>query len=227
MAPKAVVLFSGGLDSTTVLYLARSKGYDVHAISFRYGQRHSRELDVAEKTIHKLNISNHQIISIDISAWGGSALTDTSINVPDYRADHKDIPVTYVPARNMIFLSIATSYAEAIGAYDIFTGISQVDYSGYVDCRKEFIDAMQAAINKGTVCAVEDNKPIRIHAPFMYKNKDQEITLGIRLGVDYGLTWSCYRGDDKPCGTCDSCQLRLQAFEKAGYPDPLEYENKI
>jgi len=221
MKPKAVVLFSGGLDSTTVLYKAINDGYDVYPISFLYGQRHNKELEMAHKTCVKLKIPAPKVISIDLSAWGGSALTDETIDVPDYSASSTQIPITYVPARNMIFLSIAASYAETIGARDIFIGVSQVDYSGYVDCRKEFIESMEQTINKGTVCAVDRNETISLHAPFLNLNKDQEIQLGNKLHVDYSLTWSCYRGTEKPCGTCDSCTLRTEAFKKAGISDPL------
>ncbi|MDP4186333.1 MAG: 7-cyano-7-deazaguanine synthase QueC, partial [Bacteroidota bacterium] len=164
---KAVVLFSGGLDSTTVLHLAKSQGYEIYALSFNYGQRHSKELEVAKKAALAANVAEHRVVSINLDAWGGSALTDSKIDVPEYNEANTEIPVTYVPARNMVFLSIAASYAEAIGARDIFIGVSQVDYSGYVDCRQEFIEAMENAINNGTVCAVEKGEPIRIHAPFM------------------------------------------------------------
>jgi 7-cyano-7-deazaguanine synthase len=152
---------------------------------------------------------------------GGSALTDSFINIPDFDEKSKDIPITYVPARNMIFLSIAASYAETLGAQDIFIGVSQVDYSGYVDCRQEFIESMEQTINKGTVCAVEKNMPIKIHAPFMFLSKEQEIKLGKKLNVDYSLTWSCYKGKEKPCCVCDSCILRQEAFKNAGMTDPL------
>ena len=152
---KAVVLLSGGLDSATALYLAKSEGFDVYAVSFDYGQRHDKELACAVRTAKNAGVTEHKIVSINMNAWGGSALTDEGIEVPDYQNGKQDIPVTYVPARNMIFLSVAASYAEAVGAQDIFIGVSQVDYSGYVDCRKEFIDAMENVINKGTVCAVE------------------------------------------------------------------------
>ncbi len=220
---KAVVLLSGGLDSSTALYLAKSEGYEVYAISFNYGQRHKKELDFAKKIANGAKIKEHIIVNTNMNAWGGSALTDSHIDVPNGDAERKDIPVTYVPARNMIFLSYAASFAEAIGSQDIFIGVSQVDYSGYVDCRKEFIDAMENAINQGTVCAVKDNKKIKIHAPFMNKTKAEEIRLGIKLGVDYGSTWTCYNGYEKACGECDSCLLRLKAFEEAGYKDPVEY----
>ncbi len=220
---KTVVLLSGGLDSSTALYLAKSEGYEVYAISFDYGQRHKKELEFAKKIANQANIKEHIIVNTNMNAWGGSALTDSNIQVPSGDPNREDIPVTYVPARNMIFLSYAASYAEAIGAQDIFIGVSQVDYSGYVDCRKKFIDAMENAINQGTVCAVKDNKKIKIHAPFMNKTKAEEIKLGVKLGVDYASTWTCYNGYEKACGECDSCLLRLKAFEEAGYEDPTEY----
>lgn len=221
---KAVVLHSGGLDSTTALYLAKSQGFEVYAISFDYGQRHNKELKTALKAGEIIGVADHKVISFNMNAWGGSALTDKNIDVPDYDENASDIPVTYVPARNMIFLSMAASYAEAIGANDIFIGVSQVDYSGYVDCRQTFIDAMEAAINQGTVCAVEQNRPIKIHAPFIDMTKAEEIKLGNTLNVDYSLTWSCYKGEEKACGVCDSCKLRLKAFEEAGFEDPIEYQ---
>lgn len=221
---KALVLHSGGLDSTTALYLAKSKGFDVYAISFNYGQRHDKELNISKETCKKLGVKEHKIVNIDMNSWGGSALTDKSIDVPNFDPDNTEIPVTYVPARNLVFLSIAASYAEAIGAYDIFIGVSQVDYSGYVDCREEFIIAMENAINMGTVCAVERGEKITIHAPFMYMTKTEEIKLGLELGVDYSLTWSCYKGEEKACGLCDSCKLRIKAFEDAGEKDPIEYK---
>ncbi|MDP4206057.1 MAG: 7-cyano-7-deazaguanine synthase QueC [Bacteroidota bacterium] len=223
---KAVVLFSGGLDSTTVLHLAKSQGYEIYALSFNYGQRHSKELEVAKKAALAANVAEHRVVSINLDAWGGSALTDSKIDVPEYNEANTEIPVTYVPARNMVFLSIAASYAEAIGARDIFIGVSQVDYSGYVDCRQEFIEAMENAINNGTVCAVEKGEPIRIHAPFMKMTKAEEVLLGTKLKVDYSLSWTCYNGGEKACGVCDSCVLRLKAFEEAGIKDPLEYENR-
>lgn len=217
---KAVVLLSGGLDSATALYLAKSKGYEVTALSFDYGQRHNVELGLAKKLATEAGVADHKIVELKLSAWGGSSLTDKNIELEDGDVTRTDIPVTYVPARNMVFLSVAASLAEAIGAQDIFIGVSEVDYSGYVDCRQEFIDAMEAAINKGTVMGAEKNQPLKIHAPFVHKTKAQEIELGMQLGVNYGLTWSCYRGGEKPCGTCDSCLLRAKAFKEAGYEDP-------
>lgn len=216
---KAVVLLSGGLDSAVALYVAKQAGHEVHAISFDYGQRHNKELNCAKAIAQKAGVASHNIVTLNLDLWGGSSLTDKSMSVENGDVDRTDIPVTYVPARNMVFLSIAASLAEAKGARHIYIGVSQVDYSGYVDCRREFIDAMQEAINKGTVMGAEKGETITIHAPFINMTKSQEITLGQELGVDFGLTWSCYRGGDKPCGTCDSCLLRAKAFEEAGIED--------
>jgi len=221
---KAIVLHSGGLDSTTLLYHAKELGYEVYAISFDYGQRHDKEIETAKNAARIAGVKDHKLVKINLDAWGGSALTDKNIDVPNFTGNENEIPVTYVPARNMVFLSIAASWGEAIGAQDIFIGVSEVDYSGYVDCRQSFIKAMESAINMGTVSAVEQNKPFTIHAPFISMTKDQEIILGTKLGVDYGKTWSCYNGEDEACGTCDSCVLRLKAFEKAGMKDPLKYK---
>ncbi len=220
---KAVVLLSGGLDSSTAVYLAKKEGFEVYAVSFDYGQRHDKELNCAKNVAEKAGVKEHVIVTTNMNVWGGSALTDKNIEVPEGKEDSKDIPVTYVPARNMIFLAYAASYAEAIGAQDIFIGVSEVDYSGYVDCREEFINAMENAINHGTVCAVEQGRKIKIHAPFLNMTKAEEIKLGMELGVDYSLTWSCYKGEALACGTCDSCMLRLKAFKEAGYKDPVEY----
>jgi len=216
---KAVVLLSGGLDSAVALYLAKSQGYEVHALSFDYGQRHNKELNAAKALATEACAVSHQVITLGMDQWGGSSLTDQSLEVEDGDVNREDIPVTYVPARNMVFLSIAASFAEAIKAQDIFIGVSQVDYSGYVDCREEFIDAMENAINKGTVMGAEKNMPIRLHAPFVHKTKSEEIQLGADLDVPFELTWSCYRGSEKPCGTCDSCLLRAKAFKDAGLVD--------
>ena len=216
---KAVVLLSGGLDSAVALYVAKQAGHEVHAISFDYGQRHNKELNCAKAIAQKAGVASHNIVTLNLDLWGGSSLTDKSMSVEDGDVNRTDIPVTYVPARNMVFLSIAASLAEAKGARHIYIGVSQVDYSGYVDCRREFIDAMQEAINKGTVMGAEKGETITIHAPFINMTKSQEITLGQELGVDFGLTWSCFRGGDKPCGTCDSCLLRAKAFEEAGIED--------
>ncbi|MTI67399.1 MAG: 7-cyano-7-deazaguanine synthase QueC [Firmicutes bacterium] len=223
---KAVVLLSGGQDSATALYLAKSRGYELYAITFNYGQRHDKELECARKVAEVVGVEEHIVVETNMDAWGGSALTDKNIDVPNKKEDENKIPVTYVPARNMIFLSYAASYAEVIGAQDIFIGVSQLDYSGYVDCRKEFIEGMERAINLGTVCAVEEGKKIKIHAPFMNMTKEEEIKLGMEIGVDYSLTWTCYKGEKLACGECDSCVLRLKAFKKAGFNDPIKYKTK-
>lgn len=220
---KAIVLLSGGLDSATALYLAKSEGYEIYALSFDYGQRHKKEIYCAAKLAKEAGAKEHITVKTNLDAWGGSALTDSGIEVPDADLESKSIPVTYVPARNMIFLAYAASYAEVKGAQDIFIGVSEVDYSGYVDCRKEFIEGMEKAINLGTVCAVEYGQKLRIHAPFINMKKSQEIELGMRLGVDYSSTWTCYNGDETACGVCDSCKLRLKAFEAAGIKDPIKY----
>ncbi len=223
---KAVVLLSGGLDSATALYLAKSEGYETHCLSFNYGQRHDKELMSAKKVAQAAGAKEHIVVDAGISAWGGSALTDPNIDVPKAEEATEGIPATYVPARNMIFLAYAASYAEAIGAQDIFIGVSEVDYSGYVDCRQAFIDAMENAINMGTVCAVEEGRKIKIHAPFVNMKKSEEIALGMKLGTDYSLTWSCYNGGEEACGECDSCTLRLKAFKEAGFKDPIAYRNR-
>ncbi len=220
---KAVVLLSGGLDSATALYLAKSQGYEVYAMSFDYGQRHKKELECATKISEKVGVNKHVTVKTDFTLWGGSALTDKDIDVPKGDEKRTDIPATYVPARNMIFLSYAASYAEAIGAQDVFIGVSEIDYSGYVDCRKEFIEAMENAINMGTVCSVEHGRRIKLHTPFIDMKKSEEIEIGMKLGVDYSMTWSCYRGEAIACGTCDSCLLRLNAFREAGFDDPIKY----
>ena len=216
---KAVVLLSGGLDSSVAIHLAKSEGFEVYALSFNYGQKHSKELECAKATAKKVGAAEHNIVTLQLNLWGGSSLTDSKMLIEDGDVTRTDIPPTYVPARNMVFLSVAASYAEAIGAQDIFIGVSEVDYSGYVDCREEFIQAMENAINMGTVAAVENGKKIKIHAPFVHKTKSEEILLGERLGVDWSHTWSCYRGTKNPCGKCDSCLLRAKAFAEAGVTD--------
>jgi 7-cyano-7-deazaguanine synthase len=216
---RAVVLLSGGLDSSVAIHLAKSEGFEVYALSFDYGQKHNKELECAKATAKKVGAVRHNIVTLQLNLWGGSSLTDSEMEVEDGDVTRTDIPQTYVPARNMVFLSVAASFAEAIGARDIFIGVSQVDYSGYVDCREEFVVAMENAINKGTVMGAELGQKISIHAPFIYKTKADEIRLGEQLGVDWSLTWSCYRGGEKPCGTCDSCLLRAKAFSEAGVID--------
>lgn len=217
---KAIVLLSGGLDSTTALYLAKADGHEVHALSFDYGQRHSRELENARRIAAAAGVAQHQVVTLRLDQWGGSSLTDTNMTIDDGNTNRTDIPDTYVPARNMVFLSVAASLAEAVGAQHIYIGVSEVDYSGYVDCRLVFIDAMQRAINLGTVMGAEKGKEITLHAPFAHMTKADEIRMGRRLGVDFSLTWSCYRGGSRPCGTCDSCLLRAKAFAEVGIDDP-------
>lgn len=219
---KAIVLLSGGLDSTTALYLAKSEGFDeLYALTFLYGQKHDKELQSARMIAKKAEVKEHKIVSLLLNQWNGCALTDPDMKVEDGDLHRQDIPATYVPARNMVFLSVAASWADALNITDIFIGVSEVDYSGYVDCREEFVRSMEATINLGTVLGAEKKQRIRIHAPFMHMTKAEEIKLGQKLGVDYSLTWTCYRGDEKPCGKCDSCLLREKAFAEAGIKDPL------
>ena len=220
---KAVVLLSGGLDSATVLAYAASKGYECYALSFDYGQRHKFELKAAKKVAKALGAARHEVIKVDLSRFGGSALT-SAIPVPKSRS-HKDIgtgiPVTYVPARNTVFLSLALAFAESLGAHDIFIGVNALDYSGYPDCRPEYIRAFQRMANLATKAGVEGDK-FKIHAPLIKLTKAGIIKLGRRLGVDYTMTHSCYdpAPDGTPCGRCDSCLLRNKGFEEAGTDSP-------
>jgi len=220
---KAVVLLSGGLDSSTCAAIAKNLGYEVYALSFDYKQKHRFELDAADKIVRYLGLNSHKILSADLSSIGGSALT-SDIDVPDFKEGQKSIPVTYVPSRNIIFLSYAVAYAEVIGANDIFIGVTAVDYSGYPDCRSEFIEAFNQAVNMGTKEGVE-GKGFKIHTPLINLSKDQIIEKGISLGLDYKYTHSCYNPDSKghACGKCDSCMYRKKGFEKAGIPDPTIY----
>ncbi len=221
---KAVVLFSGGLDSTTCLYWAKSAFQEISAISFRYGQRHSSELHASANIARTLGVT-HRIIDIDIAQLGGSALTDTAIEVPDYDANSDAVPVTYVPARNTIFLSYALAVAEVTGANAIIIGVSSVDFSGYPDCRPDYIDAFEVMANLATV-AGRAGRRLSIIAPLQRLSKAQTLTLGLSLGVDYAQTVSCYRADSdgRACGICDSCTLRRQGFVQAGVPDPTRYQ---
>ncbi len=219
---KAIVLLSGGLDSTTALYLAKSEGFgEIYALTFEYGQKHDRELRAAREVARAAGVKEHKFVKLLLNQWDGCSLTDPKMEVPDGDLRRDTVPDTYVPARNMVFLSVAASYADALGVEDIYIGVSEVDYSGYVDCREEFIRSMERTINLGTVLGAERGRHITIHAPFMHMAKADEVRLGARLGVDYGLTWTCYRGGDRPCGTCDSCLLRAKAFAEAGMEDPL------
>lgn len=226
----AVVLLSGGLDSATVLAIAREEGFEVSALSFAYGQRHSWELEAARRVATAGAAAHHRIATIDLRVFGGSALTD-DIDVPKGRDAEEmshAIPITYVPARNTIFLSFALAWAEVLGASDIFIGVNALDYSGYPDCRPEFIRAFEQMANLATRAGVEGNQRLTIHAPLMTMTKAQIIRRGLELGVDYGLTSSCYdpAPDGIPCGQCDSCLLRRKGFAENGIADPLTYRNE-
>jgi len=223
----AVILLSGGVDSATAAAIAKQQGFDLHALSFRYGQRHERELASAQQVAAFLQAKAHQILSFDLRAIGGSALTD-DIAVPKGRSEAemgKGIPVTYVPARNTIFLSFALALAERIEAQDIFFGANQLDYSGYPDCREEYIQAFERMADLATKAGVEGKSRLTIHTPLLKMSKAAIIKTGLALGLDYALTWSCYdpRSDDRACGRCDSCQLRLKGFAEAGTMDPISY----
>ncbi len=228
MTKKAVLLLSGGLDSTTTLAIAKAEGYALYALSFAYGQRHSHELEAASRIAASMGVKEHRIATIDLAAFGGSALTENAIAVPKDRnaADMAHgIPVTYVPARNTIFLSFALAWAEVLKAYDIFIGVNALDYSGYPDCRPEFIRAYQDMANLATAYATGEQKHITIHTPLIHMSKAQIIKTGLSLGVDYSLTTSCYdpAPDGKACGHCDSCQLRKKGFGENGMNDPVRY----
>ncbi|MCK5575307.1 MAG: 7-cyano-7-deazaguanine synthase QueC [Sphingomonadales bacterium] len=223
---KAIVLLSGGLDSATVLAKAVAEGYECYALSFRYGQRHEVELVASDRVAKALGAKDHKTITIDLGAFGGSALTD-DIDVPKGRSADEmeaDIPITYVPARNTVFLSYALAYGEVVGANDIFIGVNALDYSGYPDCRPEFIEAFENMANLATKVGVEGQK-ITIHAPLIDMTKAEIVTEGATLGVDYGMTISCYDPDEngRACGQCDSCLLRAKGFKDAGLNDPTHY----
>ncbi|MES2983572.1 MAG: 7-cyano-7-deazaguanine synthase QueC [Pseudomonadota bacterium] len=221
---KAVLLLSGGLDSATTLAMARAQGFEVYCLSFRYGQRHAVELLSAKKVAEALGAHEHKVADIDLRLFGGSALTD-EIAVPKSRTDAQigeGVPITYVPARNTIFLSFALAWAEVLQAYDIFIGVNALDYSGYPDCRPEFIEAFEKTANLATAYGVEAKQHIRIHTPIIRMSKAEIIREGLRLGVDYAMTISCYdpSPEGKPCGQCDSCQLRNKGFAENGMVDP-------
>ena len=224
---KAVVLLSGGLDSTTTLAIAKRAGFDLFALTFDYGQRHHIEVDRAQDIAKHFAVVDHQIVKIDLRQFGGSALTD-SIEVPtdrDQKEMGSEIPVTYVPARNTIFLSFCLAYAEVKEANDIFIGVNAIDYSGYPDCRPEFITAFETLANLATKAGVEGKNRMKIHTPLIKLNKGEIIQKGLQLGVDFAMTHSCYNpGEEgKSCGVCDSCQLRLKGFQEAGVEDPIKY----
>lgn len=226
---KAVILLSGGLDSATTLAIAKSLGYSCYALTFRYGQRHQIEIQSAKRVAGVLGAAEHRIIDIDLKSFGGSALTDTNIAVPKDRQDFDGaIPITYVPARNTIFLSYALALAEIVGAFDIFIGVNSTDYSGYPDCRGEFISEFEKLANLATAASVQGKGKFKIHTPIIKMTKAEIIQTGIKLGVDYSLTHSCYDPDERgrSCGRCDSCLLRLKGFAEAGTKDPLKYVKK-
>ncbi|CUB04657.1 MAG: 7-cyano-7-deazaguanine synthase QueC [Tepidiphilus sp.] len=218
----AVVLLSGGLDSSTVLAIARAEGYRPYALSVAYGQRHDAELAAAARVARALGAVEHRVARVDLGVFGGSALTDEAIAVPETPTE--GIPVTYVPARNTVLLSVALAWAEVLGARDLFIGVNAVDYSGYPDCRPEFIAAFEALANVATKAGVEGAR-FRVHAPLMHLSKAEIIRRGLELGVDYALTVSCYQADEegRACGRCDACRLRAQGFAAAGVPDPTRY----
>lgn len=224
MKKKSVILLSGGLDSATVLAMALDQHYDCYCLSFDYGQRHNAELAAAQRVASQLGATAHRVATIDLKAFGGSALTDDNIAVPVSGPVENEIPVTYVPARNTIMLSFALGWAEVLGANDIFIGVNAVDYSGYPDCRPEFISAFEAMANLATRIGVE-GAHLHIRTPLIRLTKAQIIQEGLRLGVDYGLTVSCYQADaqGQACGVCDACRLRRAGFENAGVPDPTPY----
>ena len=218
----AVVLLSGGLDSATVLAMARQHDFRCYALSVDYGQRHHAELAAAKRVADKLDAEEHRVINIDLTGFGGSALTDSSIAVPQYETT--GIPLTYVPARNTIMLSLALAWAEVLQAQDIFFGVNAVDYSGYPDCRPEYVEAFERMANLATKAAVE-GRPLKIHAPLLHMSKAEIIKQGTLLGVDFGMTVSCYQADadGRACGQCDSCRLRRAGFEQASIPDATRY----
>lgn len=227
---RAVCLLSGGLDSSTCLAFARREGFDCYALSFDYGQRHKFELEAARSVAESLGAVEHKVIALDLRAFGGSALT-ADIDVPKSRSSHEmgaGIPVTYVPARNTIFLSLALAWAEVLGAADIFIGVNAIDYSGYPDCRPEYIEAFTKMADLATRSGVEGTTKLKIHTPLIHLSKAGITELALELGVNFGLTFTCYDPDaaGRPCGLCDACQLRLKGFAEAGLTDPLPYQTQ-
>ena len=226
MSNKAVILLSGGLDSTTCLAIAKNQGFELYALTFNYGQRHDFELKSAQKIVDHYQIKNHSVVDIDLAQFGGSALTD-EIDVPKDRSESEmtDIPLTYVPARNTVFLSLALAWAETLNAFDIFIGVNALDYSGYPDCRPEYIAAFEKTANLATKAGVSGTN-FKIHTPLINMKKSEIILNGLQLGVDYSLTSSCYDPlkDGVPCGHCDACILRLKGFQEADTLDPLSYQ---
>jgi 7-cyano-7-deazaguanine synthase len=225
---KAVVLLSGGLDSATALAIAKADGFECYALSFRYGQRHAIELECAQHVANSQGVAEHRTIDIDLAAFGGSALTDMNIAVPHVEGSPDEIPITYVPARNTIFLSYALAWAEVLGSSDLFIGVNALDYSGYPDCRPEFIAAYEKMANLATKASVTNEGKLTVHTPLIDLTKAQIIQKGLELGVNYGDTTSCYdpAPDGASCGTCDSCRLRLKGFKEAGTEDPRQYSQR-
>lgn len=224
MMKKGVILLSGGIDSSTVLAMAADMGYDPHCLTILYGQRHEKEVESARKVAISLGAKEHRIITLPDGMFSGSSLTfDSEVPVNNDLDDDTGIPSTYVPARNLVFLSIAVSYAESIDADAVFIGVTEIDYSGYPDCRPEFIEAFTRAETLATKRGVEGN-PIQIITPIIRMSKGEIVREGLRLGLDYGLTWSCYKGGEKACGICDTCRYRLKGFKEAGIEDPIKYE---
>jgi len=223
---KAVVLLSGGLDSTVCMAVARDLGFDVWPISFNYQQRHQREVQCARQVAAHDEVGRHLVIDTNMAAIGGSALTDQGLAVPEGDVGRQEIPVTYVPARNLIFLSYALGYAEVIGADHIFIGVNALDYSGYPDCRPEFIHLFQELANYSTKATAAEGRRIKIETPLLELSKKEIVELGTRLKAPLEMTTSCYRGGEAACGTCDSCLLRLRGFAEAGLPDPIPYEGR-
>ena len=227
MKKRAVILFSGGLDSTTCVAIAKDQGFDIIGLTINYGQKHIFELESAKSIARYFNIKNHSIINIDLASFGGSSLTSTNMNVPKNRraADINDIPSTYVPARNTVFLSIALARAETINSFDIFIGVNALDYSGYPDCRPEFISEFEKLANLATKEGIEKKGQYKIHTPLINLKKSEIIQKGMELNVDYSMTSSCYDPyeNGNPCGSCDACELRLKGFKDAGKIDPLKY----
>lgn len=225
---RAVVLLSGGLDSSTVLAIALSKGREVQALTVDYDQRHRKEVDAARRIAEHFRVPDHLVTRVDLSHLRGSSLTDPSVDVPEGRTDAEipeGIPATYVPARNTILLSLALGYAESVGADEIYVAANAIDYSGYPDCRPEFYDAFREVARLGTKRGVE-GRPIRIHTPLIRMTKADIVRTGAKLGVPFELTWSCYHGREEACGACDSCRLRLKGFREAGIEDPLTYATR-
>jgi 7-cyano-7-deazaguanine synthase len=230
MGKPAVVLLSGGLDSTTVLAIAKDQGFEPSALSFDYGQRHEVELASARAVAAAMGVRRHEVLRVGLEIFGGSSLTDEALDVPVGRT-HEDIgegiPSTYVPARNTVFLACALGFAEVLGAEDIFIGVNALDYSGYPDCRPEFIDAFERLANLATAAAIEGRQQVKVHAPLMRMTKADIVREGTRLGVDYSMTVSCYRaGEHGSCGECDSCSLRLKGFAEARLTDPTPYRTR-